>query len=231
MRGLDILKRELDPKAPGFTGWRVALIPVFSYTATNELRFNRCLPACPPNIPAWDSCDQRGVAADRRRFWTEFDGLVATDELTKASMGQGETPLAETIGKAVRTGKPDKLVVFSDFLEYHKGGEGVPAVNFYTQKEDEMRRYFGALRNAQHFPRLLKVDVIGFGMGSEIGGSSTVTPRGGITDARWRSIYKSWVSYFQDAGARGFRLDREYPGATPPAAAPPPPPDDRPPTR
>lgn len=228
-RGVAALRQRLEARIrdkENFKGFSVEIRPVTSYTSTSGPVFQECAPACPTDIPIWDSCKEQEVARDRKAFWARFDQIFAPAQLTLSQISQGETPLAEVIEKTVREVAPTTLVVFSDFLEHHAAGNHLPKVSFYSQNSAEMSAYLTALKRANVLPELRSVAVVGYGFGQEIGGKSRLQ-RTALTEGQWRNIYRFWISYFQEGGANGFSLESEYPGVTPPQEPPPPPPQDR----
>lgn len=228
-RGLDVVRRELLAKTKDrekFRGVYLEVRPVTSYTATSAPQFAECLPACPSNLSIWDECQEQKVARDQRGFWERFGRVFDPAQLSTAQISQGETPLAEVIEKTVREVRPSTLIVFSDFLEHHAAGNGLPRFSLYTANSTEMKGYLAALRKVNLIPDLRDVRVVGYGIGQEIGGASKLQNQP-LKDARWRDIYRFWVSFFQEAGATGIVLERDYPAAVPPGAPPPPVPQDR----
>lgn len=228
-RGLDVVRQEFMAKTKDrekFRGIYLEVRPVTSYTATSVPLFAECLPACPSNLSIWDECQEQKVARDQRGFWARLGQVFDPARLSMAQISQGETPLAEVIGKTVREVRPSTLIVFSDFLENHAAGNGLPRFSLYTANSTEMKGYLAALRKVNLIPDLRAVRVVGFGIGQEIGGASKLQKKQ-LDEARWRDIYRFWVSFFQEAGATGIVLERDYPLAAPPGVPPPPVPQDR----
>lgn len=227
-RGIAALRNDLEAQERSFRdqdkpfpGRFIEIRPVNSLPATSGPLFQGCLPAC-PQTSIWDTCEERAVANDRRVFWRKLMDTVAATHLTQSQISQGETPLAQVIHRTVRESIPGQLVIFSDFLEHHQAGGGLPRISFYSASSQEITAYLRQLQQANYLPNLQAVKVVSYGFGSEIGGKSGLTPRTGLNPARMDLIYRFWVSYFHDAGARNFHIEKEFPGVLPPPPPPPP---------
>lgn len=224
-RGLRVLKEEHTMDTPGF---RLEVKSVGSVVEQSQDLFSACIPACPTDLGPMNECIKPIVRRDREEFWKKLESVLST----KLSAGEkppgSETALAETIEWVTRNRRPAELVIFSDFLEFHAQGGGLPRVTFYSPTEGGLASYMKDLAAKNYLPNLSSTKVVGFGFGQELGGSSNFTKKsGGLTPGQWQVINKFWTRYLQEAGASGFSLSKEYPGAAPPAEAPPPPPEPR----
>lgn len=221
IRGLGRLMEEIPPDR---VGTRIDIRSVTDVSSGSARIFSGCVPACKET--AFKSCDPLPIQFNRRIFWEEMQGRLTLNELGQVPPVGLETALAETIERATRGNKPARLVIFSDFLEYHRDGGkgGLPAISFYSAAAD-FNGYLAALAKGNYLPDLRAVKVSGFGLGEELGGGSNLSRRRPLDPAVWTKVYRFWTGYLQQAGAEGFSISQEYPGTVkppPPGRAPPP---------
>ena len=213
-RGLDrVLKQQTQ------AGDRLVIRSVRNVSSASDVVFARCLPTCPAKLGFLESCDEDKVAQDRRNYQAELTEKLAPDILMAPLRINAETALAETIDSDVRQGpRPQRLVIFSDFLEYHGAGGGLPKVNFYQKMTAaQADSYIQFLHATQHLADLRGISVEAYGFGQELGGATQLSGRRPLTDYVLTSVSQFWTSYFQAAGAQpGFVLNLEYGGGMTP---------------
>lgn len=201
------------------TGHRLVVRSVRDLVSTSEQLFDGCAPACPTNLPFYDSCNLQGVGRDRQNFWQGLQRAINQERLMAETPSNQETALAETIEASLRAlPPPTRLIIFSDFLEHHAAGGGLPKVSFYSPMTDKERSaYLDSLRMTGRIPKLGGTIVEGFGFGQELGGPSNASLNTHVPAKTWEGNYRFWISYFQMAGVQdGISISLERGGQIPP---------------
>lgn len=222
MRGLAMLKSDI-PMEGGST--RIDIRTVRDVASASAPIFSGCVPTCFTNT-FFRACDAGGVQGERELFWRAMLSRLSLNELMQVPPVSLETALAETIERVTRDNRPDRLIIFSDFLEYHREGKGLPAITFYTEG-GRLGDYLTALIKGNYIPDLRGTQVVGFGLGEELGGPSKNANSKSLPPAVWTKSYRFWLAYLQQAGAEGFSIGQEYPGTAKPIVITKTPPVDR----
>jgi hypothetical protein len=212
MRGIAVMEKASTIHTPGT---RLEVRTIADIKQRSITLFSGCVPACPKEFAVYDSCTPGAVNADMRAFWKALKGALNFEALSSSDNNKLESAIAETIELAVRETKPATVVVFSDFLEQHKSGGGLPEVSFYSQPAATLLKYLDSLQKSEYLPKFAKTRIIAYGLREEIGGQSNLS-RGPLKSGQWDAVERFWVRYFSVAGAAGFHLAKEYPGATMP---------------
>ncbi|CUW38465.1 exported protein of unknown function [Magnetospirillum sp. XM-1] len=210
VRGWEVFATELNRE-----GDHLVIRTVGDYARTSDILFDDCVPSCPPKgfLPWYDACNQNLIAADLQDFVTRIGQALNPVMLKQAQARKNETALAETISLVVSEHRPSLLVIFSDFLEYHL--DKVGEADFYRANTTEMNSFYTDLRRRRLLPDLRNISVIGYGLGKELGPPSKPGIQQGMK-LNWNQIYRWWVRYFSDAGARSISIETEYRGMTAP---------------
>lgn len=192
------------------SGDQLVVQTVLDAPAASVELFDHCKPGCPPDsyLGALTLCDKSAVARDTARFLSTWRDAVVNKLPKHAESSQHHfgTALAATIAASANRYKPQLMVIFSDFVEFHSGGGNLPDINFYSSNTN-MRSYLETLRKRNEIPRMNRATaIIGFGLGKALGRSDGHH----LADGDWKRMRQFWEEYFAAADASHVNIGLDY---------------------